>query len=161
MRARLGHPRGASRDLGRHADAEKAQARFGDDRRCHGEGADDQRSLDQVGKNMARDDLAVTGAKASRGDDEIARSERQGLPANDAAIGNPALGNQRQDEVEQTLAKKGHDRDAEQERWKGPDNFNKFLNYKVDLAAEVTGDRAEGDANKTRDEDDSESNQQR
>src|SRR5439155_15364628 len=41
--ARIGQHRAPSGDLGRHADAEKAQARFGDDRRCHGEGADDQR----------------------------------------------------------------------------------------------------------------------
>src|SRR5688572_19470271 len=100
---------------------------------------------------MARDDLSVTRAQAARGDDEIARPERQGLPAHDAAIGNPALRYERQNKIEQTLAEKRHDRDAEQEWWKCPDNFDEFLNNKVDLAAEITRDRAERNANETRD----------
>ena len=41
-------------NLRRHADAEKAQARFGDDRRRHGKGADDQRGLNQIGNDVAQ-----------------------------------------------------------------------------------------------------------
>ena len=40
--ARVGQHGAPGGDVRRHADAEEAQARFGDDRRRHGEGADDE-----------------------------------------------------------------------------------------------------------------------
>ena len=97
---------------------------------------------------MAGDDLPVACAQALRRSDEVAAAQRKRLPAHHAAVGNPALGHQRQDQVEQTLTQKRHDRDAEQERWKSPNDFDEFLNREIDFAAEIAGDCAEPDADK-------------
>src|SRR6266576_5338763 len=60
--ARIGEHGAPGGNFRRHADAEKAQARFGDNRRCHGEGSDDQRGLNQIWNDMTGDDLSVAGA---------------------------------------------------------------------------------------------------
>ena len=87
--------------------------------------------------------------------------KRKRLAAHDAAVGDPALRHERQNQIEQALAEKCHDRDAEQQRRKSPDDFHQFLNQEIDFAAEVAGDRAERDADKTGDENHREGDQQR
>ena len=102
--ARVGQHGAPSGDIRRHADAEKAQARFGDDRRRHGEGADDERSLNEIRNNVARDDLAVARAQTLRRGDEIAAAQGKSLAAHDPTVGDPALRHERQNQIEQALA---------------------------------------------------------
>ena len=58
---------------------------------------------------------------------------------------------ERQDQIEQALAQKRHDGDAQQERRKSPDDLHELLNKEIHFAAEVTRDRAEAYTDQTRD----------
>ena len=86
---------------------------------------------------MARDDLPLTRAKAASRDYEISLPERQRLATNHAAIGNPALRDQGQNQIEKALTEKSHDRDTQQQRRKSPDDFNQLLNEKVDYRRNI------------------------
>src|SRR6187551_550010 len=91
---RVGEHRSPGGNLGRYTNAEKAQTRFRDERGRHREGADDERRLDQIGNDVARDDLAIARAQALRCGDKVAIAQGKRLTADDAAIRNPALGHE-------------------------------------------------------------------
>src|SRR5262245_46467343 len=92
---------------------------------------------------MTQNDLRVTGSQASGSNHELACAQTQCLPPDHTAIGYPTLDHQGQNQIEQALAEKGHDRDAEQQRWKSPYDLDQLLDREIGFAAEIAGDRAE------------------
>ena len=86
---------------------------------------------------------ALCGAETARCHHEVALAQRQSLAADHAAVGNPALGDQGKNEIEQALAEEGHDGDAEQQRRKRPDDLDQFLNHKIDFTTEIARDGAQ------------------
>ena len=93
-----------------------------------------------------QDDAGVAGAERPRRVDELARPQRKRLPSRDPAVGDPALADQRKDQVFESLAEERHDGDREQQRRERPHHLDELLDREIDRPGEVAGDRAEDDA---------------
>ena len=142
------------RNLGRHAEAKEAQRCLRDNGGRHGEGADHHRRWDQVRHDVAHDDARVIGAEGPCRVDEFARPQRQRLSPRYAAVGNPSLADEREDQVFEPLTEECHDGDRQQQWRERPHDFHELLNQKIGDAGKIAGDGPESYANDTGDDHD-------
>ena len=147
----VGHeaaPRGARR---LDADADVGEGRLGEDRGGDAERDRDDDRAHAVGKQVARDDLAVRDADRLRGLDELGLLERQHLPADEPADGDPAgQADGHEDEqqavhrlAEGGLAEDDRQQDDEEQVREGVDDVGEPHQEVVRAAAEPAGGRAE------------------
>src|SRR5215475_3923320 len=148
----VGEHAAPGRDLRWNPKSEDGEGRFRYDRRGHRERTDHNRRLEQIGHDVAGDDAHIAGAQSSRRLDELAAAQRKRLAAGDAAVRNPALHHQREDEVVEALAEERHDGNGQKQRWESPDNLDKLLDQEVDRAREIAGDGAQSDTDYAGDE---------
>src|SRR5262245_5921130 len=102
---------------------------------------------------MSQNELRVTGTQASGSNHELACAQAQCLSPDDPTIRYPTLHHQGQNQIEQALTKKRHDRDAKQQRRKSPYDLDQLLDCEIGFATEIAGDRAETYADEAGNED--------
>ena len=123
----LAQHRAPGRNMHRHAEAEKAQARFGDDDDRHAEGRDHRDAGDGVRHHVAKQHIPVSGRPSALAAVTKSRSLiDKHFAAHDPAVLHPAAEHQRHDQIADSLAEKCHDRDRDQQKWKGEKYFRDF-----------------------------------
>src|SRR2546423_7800383 len=73
-----------------NSETEEAHGGFGQDGSSHPDGGLHDHRLNNVGQNVANDDVQITGAKRPRGFDEFTFAGTQDLPANQASVAYPS-----------------------------------------------------------------------
>lgn len=135
----------------RNTESEKAHGGFSKDGASHPDcGLHDYR-LNDVGKNVAREDTPVGGAESARGFDELALLDGQHLGADQAGVADPSADAERDDQIEDARAEKGHEGDGDENSGKRKECVHHDdVEETVGIAAVIAGDGAEDQAEKER-----------
>src|SRR5262249_60800932 len=91
---------------------------------------------------MTQNDLRVRGYQTARSNYEFTRAQTQCLTPDHTTIRNPTLYHQGQNQVEQALTEKRHNRDAQQQGRKSPYDLDQLLDREVGFAAEIARNRS-------------------
>ncbi len=138
-----------------HTEAEEAEGGFGEHGGGHSDGCLYEEWLDDVGQDVAEQQAGVGGTERARGLEELALFQGHDLGADEAGVVYPTGEGEREDEVQQTGAEEGDDRDGEQDSGQGEEGVCEVdVDDGVGEATVEAGEQAEGDAEDQGDGDD-------
>src|SRR5271170_6362128 len=162
MRAAVVEHRSPAGRRRRHAESEEAHGGFGEngsghaDRRLHDHG------LNDVRQNVTDDDAQVARSESACRFDELALARGEDLSAHQAGVADPASERERENEIEDTGAAEGYERNRKQDSGEREERIHQdHVDEAVDASSVVAGDGADDEAEGERSGDDAAPDQHR